>query len=96
MGFYPGAAGPGGSVHQKLVDTISGQVLTICRYEAPELRARLDIIYTSETFDYIVIHTMGMNSYRDIRFIYKDRDVFAKTSGPICPGSSTAWKTPPV
>ena len=84
MGFYPGAAGPGGPFTKKLVDTISGQVLTICRYEAPELRARLDIIYTSETFDYIVIHTMGMNSYRDIRFIYKDRDVFAKNVRATC------------
>lgn len=94
MGFYPGAAGPGGSVHQKLVDTISGQVLTICRYEAPELRARLDIIYTSETFDYIVIHTMGMNSYRDIRFIYKDRDVFAKNVRAYLPGILHSMEDP--
>ena len=83
-----------GPFTKKLVDTISGQVLTICRYEAPELRARLDIIYTSETFDYIVIHTMGMNSYRDIRFIYKDRDVFAKNVRAYLPGILHSMEDP--
>ena len=76
--FIQGLPEQVGQFSKKLVDTIDGQILTICRYEAPELRARLDIIYTSETFDYIVVHTMGMNSYRDIRFIYKDKDVFAQ------------------
>lgn len=83
-----------GQFSKKLVDTIDGQILTICRYEAPELRARLDIIYTSETFDYIVVHTMGMNSYRDIRFIYKDREVFAKNVKAYLPGILHSMEEP--
>lgn len=67
-----------GQFTRKRVGTIDGQVLTICRYEAPALRASLDITYSSETFDYILVHTMGMNSYRDIRFIYKEKDIFAR------------------
>ena len=67
-----------GQFTKKRVGTIDGQVLTICRYEAPALRASLDITYSSETFDYILVHTMGMNSYRDIRFIYKEKDIFAR------------------
>lgn len=83
-----------GQFSKKLVDTIDGQILTICRYEAPELRARLDIIYTSETFDYIAVHTMGMNSYRDIRFIYKDREVFAKNVKAYLPGILHSMEEP--
>lgn len=83
-----------GQFSKKLVDTIDGQILTICRYEAQELRARLDIIYTSETFDYIVVHTMGMNSYRDIRFIYKDREVFAKNVKAYLPGILHSMEEP--
>ncbi|MDD6570122.1 MAG: hypothetical protein ACI3X3_01875 [Acidaminococcus sp.] len=67
-----------GQFTKKRVGTIDGQILTICRYEAPALRASLDITYSSETFDYILVHTMGMNSYRDIRFIYKEKDIFAQ------------------
>ena len=67
-----------GAFTKKLTDYIDGQVLYICRYEAPELRATLDITYTTETFDYILVRTMGMNTYRDIRFIYKERDIFAQ------------------
>lgn len=67
-----------GQFTKKRVGTIDGQVLTICRYDAPALRASLDITYSSETFDYILVHTMGMNSYRDIRFIYKEKDIFAQ------------------
>lgn len=55
-----------------------GQLLFICSYVNEALRARLDIIYTSETFDYILCRTMGLNEYRDIRFIYKQRDVFER------------------
>ena len=58
-----------------------GQVLFICSYLNEELRARLDIIYTSETFDYILCRTMGLNEYRDIRFIYKQRDIFEREVG---------------
>lgn len=62
----------------KIVDIArKGQILYICSYVNAERKARLDIIYSAETFDYIVSRTMGLNEYRDIRFIYKQRDVFA-------------------
>ncbi|WP_278675108.1 hypothetical protein [Acidaminococcus fermentans] len=92
--FIQGLPEQVGQFSKKLVDTIDGQILTICRYEAPELRARLDIIYTSETFDYIVVHTMGMNSYRDIRFIYKDKDVFAQNVEAYLPGILHSMEDP--
>ena len=92
--FIQGLPEQVGQFSKKLVDTIDGQILTICRYEAPELRARLDIIYTSETFDYIVVHTMGMNSYRDIRFIYKDKDVFAQNVEAYLPGILHSMEEP--
>lgn len=92
--FIQGLPDQVGKFSKKLVDIIDGQILTICRYEAPELRARLDIIYTSETFDYIVVHTMGMNSYRDIRFIYKDRDVFARNVEAYLPGILHSMENP--
>lgn len=55
-----------------------GLVLFICSYVNESLKARLDIIYTAETFDYILCRTMGLNEYRDIRFIYKQRDIFER------------------
>ena len=65
-----------GVFKKKITDYIEGQVLFICRYEAPELRASVDLTYSAETFDYILVRTMGLNSFRDVRLIYKERDVF--------------------
>lgn len=83
-----------GQFTRKRVGTIDGQVLTICRYEAPALRASLDITYSSETFDYILVHTMGMNSYRDIRFIYKEKDIFARKVQSYLPRILDAMEHP--
>lgn len=83
-----------GQFTRKRVGTIDGQVLTICRYEAPALRASLDITYSSETFDYILVHTMGMNSYRDIRFIYKEKDIFARKVQSYLPHILDAMEHP--
>ena len=58
--------------------TIEGKILTICSYYDAETNAGADIIYTSETFDYILVRKIGMNIYRDIRYIYKEKDEFAK------------------
>jgi hypothetical protein len=74
-----------GAFHKKLVDKIEGQILYICRYEAPELKAKADIIYSSETFDYILVRTMGINTYRDMRLIYKERDIFAEKTAHYLP-----------
>jgi hypothetical protein len=74
-----------GAFTKKITNYIEGQVLYICRYESEPLRASIDITYTAETFDYILVRTMGMNSYRDIRLIYKERDVFAEKARHYIP-----------
>lgn len=63
---------------KEIQSNIDGQVLHICRYFNVGLKAQLDIIYTVETFDYVVVRTMGINTYRDVRYVYKERDVFAQ------------------
>ena len=83
-----------GAFTKKLTDYIDGQVLYICRYEAPELRATLDITYTTETFDYILVRTMGMNTYRDIRFIYKERNIFAQKVKKYLPSVLQSMEDP--
>jgi len=65
---------------------IDGQILHICHYVNKDLKAKLDIIYTAETFDYIVVRTMGINTYRDVRYVYKEKDVFAEKVGEALPG----------
>ncbi len=63
---------------KSMPNNIDGQILHICQYFNSEIRAKLEIIYTSETFDYIVVRTMGINTYRDVRYVYKERDIFAE------------------
>ncbi len=61
-------------------DTL-GQVLHICHYENKEHRLMARIIYTVETEDYILTQQYGLNHFRDMRFIYRDRELFARTVG---------------
>ena len=56
----------------------AGQILFICSYVNRATRKQIDLTYTTETFDYILCKKMGLNEYRDIRFIFKEREVFAK------------------
>lgn len=48
--------------------TIDGQVLNIASYRNDAVRCRLDITYTSETFDYVPVKIAGLHQYRDIRY----------------------------
>lgn len=57
MGLYQGTSGTIGVFKKKITDYIEGQVLFICRYEAPELRASVDLTYSAETFVYILVRT---------------------------------------
>ena len=57
---------------------IEGQILTIASYSNEAMHSRLDLIYTSETFDYVPVKTIGMHTFRDIRYFCRDRDKFAK------------------
>ncbi len=65
--------------------TIEGKILTICSYYDVKNNSGVDIIYTNETFDYILVRKVGMNIYRDIRYIYKEKDEFAKKVGEALP-----------
>ncbi|MGM9570234.1 MAG: hypothetical protein ACI3XC_09180 [Phascolarctobacterium sp.] len=56
---------------------IKGQILNIASYVHEPCRARLDITYTSETFDYVPVKTVGLHVFRDERLFYRDRDKFA-------------------
>ena len=67
-----------GSFQKTEPGTVEGKVLTICSYYDSAINAGADIIYTSETFDYILVRKIGMNVYRDVRYIYKEKDEFAK------------------
>lgn len=62
----------------KLGEGIEGQVLTVASYINEKMRSRLDLIYTSETFDYVPVKTIGMHTFRDIRYFCRDREKFAK------------------
>lgn len=58
------------------MDKIDGQVLNICIYSNLEMNAEVKIIYSTETFDYILVRREGLNEFRDLRFIFKERSVF--------------------
>lgn len=38
---------------------IDGQILTIASYSNEAMHSKLDLIYTSETFDYVPVKTIG-------------------------------------
>lgn len=57
---------------------IDGQILTIASYGNEAMHSKLDLVYTSETFDYVPVKTIGMHTFRDIRYFCRDRDKFAK------------------
>lgn len=56
---------------------IKGQILNIAAYVNDAIRCRLDIIYTSETFDYVLVKTVGLHTFRDERYFCRERDKFA-------------------
>ena len=53
---------------------IDGQILTIASYGNEAMHSKLDLVYTSETFDYVPVKTIGMHTFRDIRYFCRDRD----------------------
>lgn len=58
------------------MDNLDGQVLNICIYSKPEIKAEVKITYSTETFDYILVRKEGLNEFRDLRFIFKSRENF--------------------
>lgn len=61
-----------------LEQSVEGQVLTIASYNNVNLSSKLELIYTTETSDYILVKTIGLNTFRDIRYFCRDRDKFAE------------------
>ncbi|WP_293728417.1 hypothetical protein [uncultured Phascolarctobacterium sp.] len=57
---------------------IAGQILNIAAYVNEAAHCRLDITYTSETFDYVPVKTVGLHSFRDERYFCRERDRFGK------------------
>lgn len=56
---------------------IKGQILNIAAYVNEAKHCRLDITYTTETFDYVPVKTVGLHTFRDERYFSRDRDKFA-------------------
>ena len=57
---------------------IKGQILNIAAYVNEKTHCRLDLTYTSETFDYVPVKTVGLHTFRDERYFARDREHFAK------------------
>lgn len=57
---------------------ISGQILNIAAYVHEPSHCRLDLTYTTETFDYVPVKTVGLHTFRDVRFFCRDREHFAE------------------
>ena len=55
-----------------------GHELLLGAYENEAARRRLELIYTKETYDYVPVRQVGLNRYRDFRYITRDKDVFAE------------------
>lgn len=69
---------PGG----KMLDQ---HVLLLCSYEKPGTHRSLDLIYTKETFDYLPVKQVGFHRFRDLRYITRDKDVFASLITEVLP-----------
>ena len=57
---------------------IKGQILNIASYEYAPSHCRLDLTYTSETFDYVPVKTVGLHVFRDERYFHRDREKFGQ------------------
>lgn len=57
---------------------IEGQILTMASYINEKMHSHLDLVYTTETFDYVPVKNVGLHTFRDIRYFCRDREKFAK------------------
>ena len=48
----------------------------LAAYENVPARRRLELVYTDETFDYVPVRQVGLQRYRDFRYITRDKDQF--------------------
>lgn len=57
---------------------IAGQILNLGAYVDEKTHCRLDLTYTSETFDYVPVKTVGLHVFRDERYFHRDREKFGQ------------------
>ncbi|MBR5589606.1 MAG: hypothetical protein IKW41_05580, partial [Phascolarctobacterium sp.] len=57
---------------------IKGNILNIASYVDEANHACVDLIYTGETFDYVIVKNLGLHTFRDDRFFTRDKDKFAE------------------
>ena len=57
---------------------MTGHEYVLGFYENEAARRRLELIYTKETYDYVPVRQVGLNRYRDFRYITRDKDVFVE------------------
>lgn len=55
---------------------INGQILNIVAYVNEKTHRRVDLTYTSETFDYVPVKTIGLHTFRDERYFCRDQERF--------------------
>lgn len=64
---------------------IDGHVLTLCSYVMEAEHRSLDLIYTKETFDYLSVKNVGLERFRDVRYITRDREEFERVIPAVLP-----------
>ena len=57
---------------------VKGNILNIASYVDEANHACVDLIYTGETFDYVIVKNLGLHTFRDDRFFTRDKDKFAE------------------
>jgi hypothetical protein len=57
---------------------IKGNILNIASYVDEANHACVDLIYTGETFDYVIVKNLGLHTFRDDRFFTRDKDKFSE------------------
>lgn len=65
--------------YKKVAGTgIDGQILHIVGYVNEAEHCRVDLTYTSETFDYVPVKTIGMHTFREERYFCRDQQRFGE------------------
>lgn len=59
--------------------------LLLCSYVNEPEHRRLDLMYTKETFDYLPVKQVGLHRFRDIRYITRDKEEFARVIPEVLP-----------
>ena len=64
---------------------VDGHVLTLCCYVMYVDDPGPTVIYTKETFDYLPVKNVGLERFRDVRYITRDREEFEKVIPAVLP-----------